>query len=217
VTAFRHSPRLAFWTLAALTLLVSHDAVWLVQRGPGEDVAAALRTAQHGYWAWASIGIVGVAVLVVAATALRATALVRRARRLRADVAPVGLRSFGTRFAVAWVRLVAVVAIGFAVQENVEHFVAHGHLLGLGAITGPEYPLAVPILVGLGAVAALVIATVRCVERELLRAIATAERAGRSRAPRVVRWATRPARRPRLAPLAGMDAGRAPPPLLVTG
>ena len=42
----RIAPRVAFWAFAALTLLVSHDLVWLVQLGPGESLALALRGEQ---------------------------------------------------------------------------------------------------------------------------------------------------------------------------
>ena len=52
----------------------------------------------------------------------------------------------GRRFAAIWLRLLAVVAIGFVIQENVEHVIAHGHAPGLGALLGPEYPLALPVI-----------------------------------------------------------------------
>ena len=209
----RFSPRIVFWALAAVTLLVSHDAVWLVQMGPGERLASAMRASQHGYWAIASVVILVVAVLAATATVARAVRLARRARRLAAPVPAVRARSVLGRAVVGWVRLLAVVGIGFAIQENVEHWLSHGHLLGFGAITGPEYPLAIPVLSAVTAVAALLGALVRSVEAELVAGIAAA--LSRLRPPRIARRAPDPIHLRRRPAMAGSDAGRAPPVLLV--
>jgi hypothetical protein len=211
----RFSPRVVFWALAAFTLLVSHDAVWLVQLGPGEHLASALRTEEHGYWAVASVAILGVVALAALATVTRAIGLARRARQLDAAVPGVRGRSVLGHAAVAWIRLLAVVGIGFAIQENVEHFLAHGHVLGFGAITGPEYPLAVPVLAAVTAVAALLGAFVRSVEAELVAGIAAALRGLRPRPSRTTRHVPGQVHLRRLPAMAGSDAERAPPILLV--
>lgn len=211
----RLPPRLAFWALAAATLLISHDLVWLVQSGPGESLATALRSAQHGYWTWVSIAIlIGVCAAAIV-TVLRTLGLLRLAHRLDAPVARARARSFLARAAVAWLRLLAVVGIGFAIQENVEHYLAHGHVLGLGAVTGPEYPLAIPVLAAATVLAALVGATVRSIEREILAGIAGALRSRQARAPRRLRPIDVPVPLRRRPAMAGTDAGRAPPLLLV--
>jgi hypothetical protein len=212
----RITPRVAFWALAALTLLVSHDLVWLVQLGPGESLTTALRTDDHGYWTWLSLAILALATVAALGVATRAIGLVRRVRRLDATVARVRGRHFLARSSVAWAELLAVVGIGFAVQENVEHYLSHGHVLGTGAVTGPEYPLAIPVLAVATAIAALVCAAVRTIERELVDAIESALRRSDDRAPRRVRLRARcdPPRRP--AAMSGSVAGRAPPPLLAT-
>jgi len=40
---------IAFWALAGIALLVSHDAIFLAQIGPGEALAQVRRTAGHEY------------------------------------------------------------------------------------------------------------------------------------------------------------------------
>ena len=67
-----------------------------------------------------------------------------------------------------------LVALAFAVQENAEHVLSHGHLIGAGALIGPEYPLALPVLAVVSGLAAAVTALVREHEADLLRRIAAA-------------------------------------------
>jgi len=202
---------IAFWALAGLALLVSHDAVFLVQIGPGERLTTALRTVGHGYWGAASI------VLVAGATLAAALAVVRLARlRHRAALLGAKRRAPATRLAglvAIWGRLAAVVVIGFAIQENVEHFIAHGHAIGIGALIGPEYPLAMPVLAVVSFLAALAAALLVASERALVTAIA----ATLAHCPRPERVAMRPAGRVARAidsVLARFLAGRAPPSML---
>jgi hypothetical protein len=206
----RVPPLLAFWAISGLALLVSHNAVYLVQTGPGAPLAAALRDAGHGYWgiAGAALGLIGI-VAVVGALA-RLWSLRRRARDLRAQ-STSGSRGFGRRWLGAWSRLLAVVAVGFLVQENVEHFIGHGHAPGLGALAGHEYPLALPVIGLITTVAALVLAGIRQVEHVLLVSIAVALERFSTRPPRAI---PRPPLRlsfTATSPMAGAWAGRAPP------
>jgi hypothetical protein len=209
--------RLAFWAAAGVALLVSHDAIYLVQVGPGASLAAALRQAAHDYWGLASLLLALVGVGVLGATMLRLRGLHRAAAALGADAADLRSRPYLGRWIRAWVRLLAIVAGGFLVQENVEHLIGHGHSPGLGALIGPEYPLALPVIGLITAVAALVTAAFGQVERALLAVIADAVRRRLARPPR------RTVRPPlRLAvvvrsPLALAAAGRAPPWLVVSG
>lgn len=212
------SPRLArlrrpatFWALAGASLLVAHDAVFLVQLGPGEPVARALRSGGHAYWEAASgvlLALAGLAALIVA---VRIASLVRRVRTL--SPRPAGAAASGSRAALAgrlWLRLLAVVVVGFTIQENVEHLAGHQHLIGLGALHGVEYPLALPVLALVTLVAALIGSVVLGIERRLLAAIAAIARLA-LRAPRVV---PRPPLRllgRACSPLAARGAGRAPP------
>ena len=202
---------IAFWALAGMALLVSHDAVFLAQIGPGEALTAALRGAGHDYWGAASLLLIVVAGLVSAVTLVRVGRLRRRAAALDA----IG-RARPTRLArllPIWGRLAAVVVIGFAVQENIEHFVAHGHAIGMGALLGPEYPLALPVLGIVTFVAALGAALLVASELALVAAILAAL----ARRPRPARMARRSPQR--LATLIGSViarflAGRAPPSML---
>ena len=105
-----------------------------------------------------------------------------------------------------------MVAIGFVVQENLEHALAHGHGLWAGALIGPEYPLALPVIGAITLLAALVAAAFVTAERILLARLEPARHALRS--PRRMQ---RPLRR--LVLPGGVEArthaGRGPPPLLV--
>jgi len=202
--------RLAFWALAGLALFVAHDAVFFAQIGPGEQLVAELRTAGHGYWTSASLLLIAVSVVAGASMWLRVRHLRRRASLLGA--APAGDRSFVRRFASAWWRLSALVAVAFAVQENVEHVIAHGHAPILGVLVGPEYPLALPVIGLVTAIAATLIALVARTQEELVAAIEAALR-WRTRAPRL--HARPPQRLPSAtgSVLARRGAGRAPPSL----
>jgi hypothetical protein len=207
--------RLAFWAAAATALLVSHDAVFLIQLGPGEALVRALREAGHAYWGAASLGIALLAIAGGIVAGARVSSLRRRARALGADPIkrPGGL---GRRWIGAWAPLLATVAIGFLVQENVEHFIGHNHAPGLGALMGPEYPLALPIIGLITAFAALMLAAIRHVEHVLFASIAVALRRFTTRPPRAM---LRPPLRvavPAASPMAGARAGRAPPRWLVS-
>src|SRR5687767_8946516 len=166
--------RLAFWALAGLVLFVAHDAIYLAQIGPGEALAATLRTAGHGYWGLASLVLTAVALVAAASIWLRM-------RRLRLRASGLGAARYSSgplarRFVVAWLRLSAVVAIGFVIQENVEHAIIHGHAPGVGALLGPEYPLALPVIGLIGAIAAAVAALVTRTQEALVLAIEAALR-----------------------------------------
>lgn len=209
-----HRDRLAFWALAALALFVAHDAIYFVQIGPGEALATALRTAGHGYWGWATIGIVVVAFVAAVSVWLRIRHLRQHASALSATRASAG--PFTRRLIVAWLRLGVVVAIGYAIQENVEHVIAHGHAPGAGALLGPEAPLALPVIGLISAVAAAFAALVARAQEALVVAIETALR----RPMRTPLTGLRPASR--LAAVTGSilahpGAGRAPPTLIVAG
>ena len=212
-TLARIPPRVAFWAMAGVALFLSHDAVFLVQVGPGDALSRALRDAGHDYWGAASLILALIGLAVGAAAVLRLRSLRRRVALLRA---PRGAPTpIGTRFAAVWLRLFAVVALGFVLQENVEHIISHGHAIGLGALLGPEYPLALPVIGLVTALAGFVAAAVRRTEGALLAIISAAlhrPRRGRSlpgpRSQLVL---------PRRSPMANAIAGRAPPRAFASG
>lgn len=201
----------AFWAMAGVALLASHDAIYAVQVGPGEALANVLRRAGHDYWGAASLALTLIGLVACGAAAVRLRRLGRRASTLPRVAAIEGQPTLRTRLPHLWVRLFAVVVIGFVLQENLEHALAHGHALGLGALFGPDYPLAIPVIAGVTLLAAIIAAFLVGRERRLLAMIAAATQAGRPRAPRAV---PRPPLRlslPRVAPMGGAVAGRAPP------
>jgi len=159
-----------FWALAGLSLLVSHDAVYLFQVGPGAELASMLRGAAHEYWGFGSALLTVIGALVVLSTLLR----LRLLRRKAANLAIRPARSYPRRVLRTWVTLLAVVAVGFVVQESVEHLIAHGHAIGAGALLSAEYPLSLPVIAAITGVAALVVALAADVERRLLAAIESA-------------------------------------------
>lgn len=206
--------RLAFWALAGLALFAAHDAIYLTQIGPGQALAAALRTAGHGYWGWASLGVTAVAVVAGIGLYLRIRGLRRRAVSLGAG--PTTAAPFARRFLVAWMRLAAVVSIGFLVQENLEHLIVHAHAPGAGAIIGPEHPLALPVIGLISGVAAAIATLIGGAQEALAVAIQAAMR----RPIRPLRVARRPASRLVVAigpVLSRRGAGRAPPTVVVSG
>ncbi len=204
--------RLAFWALAGIGLLVSHDAVFLAQVGPGEELTRLLRGAGHDYWGAASAILVLVGVAAVVAAGLRLRGLGRHAHRLRATP-KAGQRA---RLLPIWLRLMAVVTLGFAIQENLEHVLAHGHAIGAGALLGPEYPLALPIIAAITAVAALLATLVIGAEHALVEAIAAACHRSFGRVARSLRSPVRLALT-RRGVRATPGAGRAPPLVLTIG
>lgn len=200
--------RLAFWALAGLALFLAHDAVFLAQMGPGRALVAELRTAGHAYWSVASLLLIAAAIVAGATIWLHMRRLSRRATSLAAAPAPD--RAFARRFASSWWRLAALVAVAFAVQENVEHLIAHGHAPLGGALLGSEYPLALPVIGMITAIAAALVALVARTEHALVVAIEAALR----RPVRASRSGIRPPARPpsRIGSvLARRGAGRAPP------
>jgi hypothetical protein len=205
--------RIAFWALAAVSLLISHDAIWLTQVGPGEVVATALRSGGHAYWGAASVGLLIIGLTVTGVVVLRLLRLHQQAARLGVAT-PLGVaRAFPARAAIGWARLFAVVSIGFVIQENIEHYLSHQHTLGMGALLGPEYPLALPVIAALTGIAGLFAATVRTWERGLIAAILAAHRMRLRPSQQRLRAPRRSARLP-WSPLAAAAAGRAPPLLL---
>lgn len=204
-----------FWAAAGVALLVSHDAIFLAQIGPGQALVRTLREAGHEYWGLASllIGVIGLSVL--AATMVRLRDLRRQAAAL--DTRPVARSPSDVgRWLAAWARLMAVVVIGFLIQENIEHLVGHSHAPGLGALIGPEYPLALPVIALISGLAAFVAVAVSQAELALLAVITEAIRQRLRRPPR--RTLRPPLRLAAnlLPPMARAWAGRAPPGMLVS-
>jgi hypothetical protein len=194
----------------AAVAVLGHDLAYTAVYGPAAE--AARRASGHEpYWAWTWLAVLAGVAVLVAAAAGTTVSLLRRLERVdrprRIPLTPY-LRELLRR----WPRLALAGLIVFALQENVEHFVAHGgHVVGWGLLWSAEFAVAVPSFAFAGllvsAVAALFVSTIT----ELQEAV---RRAGtrQSRAPcRVWRPVGRDPRPHWRGTLAARDLGRAPP------
>ena len=228
--AARAMRRTRFCLLALVALFAAHDAVFFAEFGFGDTFAAVMRQTGHdAYWP-AYMLLVGLAAgMLTASAAVRIARLRRRlaalvqlgslpdatsgARKRHAPVADAP--SYGRELMGLWIRLLAVVLVGFVLQENVEH-AAHGHLPGLGVLAGPENPLALPALVVvtflLAVVGALVRWRIAVLEVRLARTPASGpRRAGlRARRPAAGAWIAAAVAAHHWT-IARQDPGRAPP------
>jgi hypothetical protein len=228
--AARAMRRIRFCLLALVAMFAAHDAVFLAEFGFGDTFATVMRQTGHdAYWP-AYMLLVGVAAGLLAASAAFRIAHLRR--RLAALV-PLGspgaaapgawarhvpisdAPSYGREIVGLWTRLLAVVLVGFVLQENAEH-VSHGHLPGLGVLAGPENPLALPALVVvtllLAALGALVRWRIAVLQVRLTRAAAYGSRAAglRAQLPAADWWIAATAVAHHWT-IARQDPGRAPP------
>jgi hypothetical protein len=200
--------RASFWLAAGFALLVAHDAVFAAQVGPGQELVRALRGAGHGYWGLASTIVLVGAAIGAAAWLARMAVLARRASH-----GPGRRQRTGTwrrRAFSHWIRLFIMVALAFTLQENAEHVLSHGHAIGVGALIGPEYPLALPVLALVTGLAAALTALVREHEAALLERIAAA-RASIRPLRRIGPIRPEPMRAKASPPMSAHRALRAPP------
>jgi hypothetical protein len=209
-----------FLLLALVSVGIAHDAVFAAEHGIGSGFAAAMSAGGHdGYWPVFSVAIVLAMTLLSGWATIRIVRLValrsgppERPRSRPASPAP---RRYGHDLRALWLPLLALTAAAFTLQENVEHLVGHGHLIGLGALVGPEYPLALPVI----ALVTLVVAAAGALVRWRI-AVLEARLAGRFHVPRALglapdrpaaAWADIAALRLHALFMVRPDAGRAPP------
>jgi hypothetical protein len=215
--------RIRFAMLALVALFLAHGAVFFAQYGPGDGFADAMREGGHdGYWPAYAAFAVAAGLTLVALSAFRVARLRRRLSATRSGRRPAGSPdpdgpSYPRELGGLWVRLFVVVAVAFAAQENLEHLSVAHHLLGLGALYGPEYPLAIPallvvtfLLAAFGALVRWRLAVLRlCIARAAWRT----PRWTRAHAARPVSgWWVAAAACAHHWTLARQDPGRAPPP-----
>lgn len=211
-----------FAILAAVALLVGHDAVYVTSYGAAADFASAMRDGGHdAYWTVYSLAVAAGAMLILARAGIP---LVRLSRGLEDDAEAAGgappavveavvpyrreLRSLATR-------LLPTVLVGFLLQENLEHVLGHGHIVGLAPLLGQEQPFALPVIAAVVVLVAAIGALVRWRIRTLSARLAARVRSVRHPRPaaRPVPsswWLTGAACAHRWILLRG-DAGRAPP------
>ena len=214
---------LRFGLLALACLGLAHDAVFAAEHGLGAGFAEAMSAGGHdGYWPIFSVVVVISVTLLGLSTAVRIGRLAAAGRPLSGRGAPTGLalrgrpaRSYLQDLRALWLPLLALTASGFTIQENIEHLAGHRHLIGLGALAGPEYPLALPVIALVTLVAAALGALVRwriaVLEARVAGRVHVARPRGDAAHRPAGRWLDVASILAHARFLTRLDAGRAPP------
>ena len=214
---------LRFGLLALACLGLAHDAVFAAEHGLGAGFAQAMSAGGHdGYWPIFSVVVVISFTLLGLSTAVRIGRLAGAGRPLSGRGAPTGLalrgrpaRSYLQDLRALWLPLLALTASGFTIQENIEHLAGHRHLIGLGALAGPEYPLALPAIALVTLVAAALGALVRwriaVLEARVAGRLHVARPRGHAARRPAERWLDVASILAHARFLTRLDAGRAPP------
>jgi hypothetical protein len=233
LTDRRRARALPWVRLAALvpvSMLVGHELVFALQYGVGNGLQAAMAAGGHdNYWTAFTVVISALSAGLLAREVARAARLRSRLRELRGhgQLAPAAAPAAGSadssvaawraEFRRIWPPLFALTAVGFTVQENLEHMAAGQAPHGLGSLIAGEHPLALPILAlvsaaiaGLGALVRWRIRSLEARVAEAIRAASTRHRHPRSLAP-APEWPPIGALRAHAWFLVRLLAGRAPP------
>ena len=182
---------LRFGLLALGGLLLGHEAIYALQYGIGAGFTQAMAGGGHGYWPlFSTIALSALLLLLLRSgyqlARLRLAWASDDAARPTGQRGPASkphgaaghpqpaARTYRRELLGLWPPLFGVVAIGYTIQENLEHFTNHGHVPGLEPLLGPAAPLALPILglvtLVLAAVGALLRWRIATLEARLARA-----------------------------------------------
>jgi hypothetical protein len=143
----RRALRLA--VLAFASLVIAHEVTYHVHHGGGAELEARMHALGHDAW-WPAFSLLALSAAIVL-TVLSAAHLVRlwlRGRTLGLSAGPPRAcdRPYSRELGRLWLKLLPITSLAFTVQENVEHALAGEGLIGLGALGGHEYALALPVL-----------------------------------------------------------------------
>jgi hypothetical protein len=221
----RTLPWVRLAALLPLSLLLGHEAVFVLQFGIGDGLRQAMSAGGHDhYWTAFTVVITAVSAGLFLREVGRAARLQSRLRELRRSApavpGPVSALTQGgawrAEFRGMWPSLFAITAAGFTVQENLEHLGAGQAPHGLGSLIGGEHPLALPILALVSGAIAAIGALIRWRVRSLEARVAAARAAtARRRHPRAIaparEWPAIGALRAHAWFLVRLLAGRAPP------
>jgi hypothetical protein len=132
--------------MGLVSLVVAHDLVFLAGFGPSYG-AALLRTGHSTAWSSAVITVLigAVGCVLLAARQLRRLAAQAGASTAAGDYGP-SMRTVAGRWVRLSLRLTALTAAAFVVQENAEHLASGEALPGLGTLGSVEYPNAIWII-----------------------------------------------------------------------
>jgi hypothetical protein len=201
-----------FGALVVATLLVAHDAIYVMRFGTGAGYASGMAATGHGYWdAFTAWGLLSGAVLLAGALAMLSR-LSRSAARTRQP--SIARTTWAAELAHLWPRLLVAVTIGFVAQEGIEHAVFFGHLptldemaTALGPSSAGPLALVTFVVAALGALVRWRIAELRArvAGRPLQRRRPRADSAARPG------WRIAAALRRHAYLIVRLDAGRAPP------
>ena len=218
-TSARLGSRVRFGLLSVVALLIGHNAVYAARFGVGDQLRTAMTSLGHdGYWGPFSLVAIAAATVLIVGTVLTI-------ERLRQGLTPATGRSAPTasgasyrrELSVLWPRLFLAVVILFALQENVEAWLAMGQVPGIDVLLGAGMPLGIAVLgivtVALAAIGALVRWRIAVLARRLSEA-ARAVRAYPTTDGPAREWAHIDALAPHRWIADRLDAGRAPPMLL---
>ena len=137
-----------FAALVGVGVLTAHDVIYTAQAAldPSDLVFA---DAAHRYWTTFVVLALLAGGVVLAATLTGFLRLGRALRHLPPAPGPCRLTvaSYKGELVRLWPRLLGTVGLAFIVQENIEHAAAGRALPGLWVLSGPEYPLAIPVLI----------------------------------------------------------------------
>lgn len=205
-----------FAALVVATLLLAHDAIYVVRFGVGDAYASAMAASGHGYWGAFTVwgGASGCALLVgalVALARLRGRCEPERVEARTADATP----AYVVELSRLWPRLLVAVVVGFLAQEAAEHAVLYGHLPTLDETASILGPASLAVLAAVTFLVAAAGAAVRwriAVLSARLRASRRPRARFRSTTVRSGSWPVAAALRRHAFLLVRLDAGRAPPP-----
>jgi hypothetical protein len=211
---------LRFALLAIACLGLGHDAVFALENGFGAGFTQAMSAGGHdGYWPIFSVVVVSAVTLLGLSAAVRIGRLSAGGRRpggagrLARQAQPA--RSYRQDLRALWLPLLALTAAAFTIQENIEHLAGHHHLIGLGALAGPEYPLALPaialVTLAASALGALVRWRIAVLEARIAGRIHEPRRRGHAARRPADRWLDVASILAHARFLTRLDAGRAPP------
>jgi len=215
----RVAARTRFVLLALVSLFLGHQAVYAMGHGIGAGFASAMTELGHGaYWAPFTLMAAAAAISLAASSGLALARLHRRlagtANAVLPNPSPAAPGIYHHELAAIWPRLAVVVVAMFAVQENIETFLARGDVPGVDVLLGGERPLAIPVL----ALVALALAAIGALVRWRISILTTRLRVMALRLRAQLRdsrpareWAAIHAAAPHRWTLDRRDAGRAPP------